>query len=146
MTDDELAFVLAHEVAHIEKEHGKKYENLVDAELAVLKATMRTADRELKEKGAGFIKRAAAQIIGGAVGGAGVVVTSRQVSQKHETEADERAIEIVRGAGYNEKASITAYENLHGGHVPEIGVVQSVVSTHPAPRKRHQHLKNKCKD
>ena len=146
MTDDELAFIVAHEVAHIEKEHGKKHQGLVDAELAALKAGLQTADRELQEKGAGLIKRTAAQIVGGAVGGAGVVLAARQVSQKHETEADERAIEIVKEAGYNESASVTAYQKLHGGSVPEIGIVQSVISTHPAPRKRHQHLKNKCKD
>lgn len=135
MTEDELAFVVAHEVAHIEKEHGKKHEALVNAELTALKVGLRTADRELTERGAGFVRRAASHIIGGAVGGAGVVVTSRQLSQKHETEADERAIEIAKEAGYNEEASVTAYEKLHGGHVPEIGVVQSVISTHPAPRK-----------
>jgi hypothetical protein len=146
MSEDELAFVVAHEVAHIEKEHSKKHQALLDAEITALKTGMLTVDQELKEKGAGFIKRTATQIIGGVVGGAGVVVTSRQVSQRHETEADERAIEIVKEAGFDEKASVTAYEKLHSGYVPEVGFVQSVISTHPAPRKRHQHLKNKCKD
>jgi len=145
MTDDELAFVIGHEYAHIEQEHRAKKVASADAKLDALRQGLSEMDNHLREKGSGKIKRAAAQLVGGALGGAGVALSARLESQHYETKADERGIEVAAAAGYDPEASVTAHKKLHGGRILEIGLVQSITSSHPAPRARHEHLNQKSK-
>jgi predicted Zn-dependent protease len=146
MTDDELAFIIGHEYAHIEQEHLAKQRVSAAAKHTAIVHGLSQMDDHLKAKGSGKIKRVAVQVFCGVAGGASLAVTSQLESQHYETKADDRAWEIVEAAGYNPEASVRAFEKSYGGHIPEIGILQSVVSSHPAPRSRHQHLKNKVKN
>lgn len=146
MTDDELAFVIGHEYAHIEQKHIEKQVASREAKRAALRQGLSKMDTQMKEKGSGRLKRAAAHVVASALGEAGVAVTGRLESQHYETKADERALEVVEAAGYDPDASVTAYEKLHGGRVPEVGIIQAVTSTHPNPKSRHKHLKEKSKN
>lgn len=145
MTDDELAFIIGHEYAHVEQEHIAKQVASRAAKRVALRQSLSELDDHLKQKGSGKIKRAATHLLCGALGEAGVALTGQMESQHYETKADERAIELATAAGYNPEASVTAYEKLHGGRVPEVGFVQSITSSHPAPRTRHEHLNRKSK-
>ena len=145
MTDDELAFIIGHEYAHIEQEHIAKHTASDAAKRGAFKQTMNQLDERQKRQGSSKLKRVATQVVGGVLGGASLAVTSQLESQHYETKADERALEVVEAAGYNPEASVTAYEKLHGGRVPDIGVLQSIVSTHPPPKSRHKHLREKSR-
>jgi Zn-dependent protease with chaperone function len=145
MTDDELAFIIGHEYAHIEQEHISKQNAANAAKREAFVQAMNELDERQKRRGSGKFKRVATQVVGGVLGGASLAVTSQLESQNYETKADERALEVVEAAGYNPEASVTAYEKLHGGRVPDIGVLHSIVSTHPPPKSRHNHLREKSR-
>jgi predicted Zn-dependent protease len=140
-----LAFVIAHEYAHIEQKHSLKKTAANAAQREAVIQALSQMDERLKQKGSGKIKRGAAQVVCGLLGGAGLAVTSQLESQHYETKADERGIEVAEVAGYKPEASVTAHQKLHGGRVPEIGLIQSIASSHPAPRTRHEYLSEKSK-
>jgi putative metalloprotease len=146
MTDDELAFIIGHEVGHRDGYHAEKKLASRVAKRAALRHELGKLDDHLQQKGSGKIKRAAAHVICRALGEAGVALSGQLESQHYETKADERGMEIAEAAGYDPEASVTAYEKLHGGRVPEVGLIQGITSSHPAPRIRHQQLAEKSKN
>ena len=144
LNDDELAYIIGHEYAHIEKKHGEKKQASLDAKLTALKVGLKAKNRQQKESGAGFIKRATTQIVGGVLGGAAVVAITQAESRHLESEADERGLEIAEEAGYDPAAGASAYQKLHNGYVPDTGIVEDIISTHPAPRSRHKNLRDQA--
>ncbi|MGE5294821.1 MAG: M48 family metalloprotease [Solirubrobacterales bacterium] len=105
--EDELAAVLAHEIAHVEKKHG----------LTAIKSARLTS--ALTILGAEGAKQLAgddlAQVVGDFEGSVGDVVKTLTVSgysQKQERSADDGAVEILRRAGYPGTALITMLQRM----------------------------------
>jgi predicted Zn-dependent protease len=125
ITDDELAAVMGHEIAHALREHVREQQSRQQV-LGVL--------------GAGAV-------IGGALLGVNIDPTlaknGLQVafglpnSRQAEVEADDIGLELAARAGYNPKAAITLWQkmgSLGGGRPP------AFLSTHPSPESRATDL------
>jgi len=123
-TDDELAAVMGHEIAHALREHGRERASQAQAQGLLI----------------GVI---------GAV--AGVPASGQDLSRlvlqyafnlpnsrEHETEADRIGVELAARAGYDPRGAISLWEKmgkLGGGQPPEF------LSTHPANTTRIADLK-----
>jgi len=105
-TEDELAAVLAHEMAHVEIDHSGY-------------------DFKARESAKAFdeINRDPNRPAGAAIGQAQLIhslETMRGFSVEVESEADARAVEILRDAGYNPYALLRVIERLTGEPAEEI--------------------------
>lgn len=121
-SDDELAAVMGHEIAHALREHGRER-----ASQAALQSVLLG--------------------IGGALLGAGEsamdfsqtildVTFNLPNSRTHETEADRIGVELSARAGFDPRAATTLWEKMGklGGRTPQF------LSTHPSPETRQKDL------
>ena len=95
-SDDELAGVIAHEIAHIAARHAvKRYESALGLQVVQLAAA------------------AAGQ--GRAAGGLGVAAQAAQLAyaRQDELEADRLAVKYLKAGGFDPKAILTFLEKLH---------------------------------
>lgn len=126
MTDDEIRYVIGHEIGHVKAGHTK----------ARIQTAMRTS-----------ALRQAASATGGSVG---VLAESQlgdlfekviraQHSQGNENEADDYAMAFMKRRQYAPQAAVTALEKM--AKLSE-GSSASWLSTHPAPSARAQRMKS----
>ncbi len=124
LDEEELAFVLAHEVGHVvSRHHIKRLQAAMGYNLLTLASVGASADPEFT-KGLSF---ALAQII---------VAHSR----KDEFNADELAVKYTKRAGYDPKAGIELLEKLYQEHKDKIRPL-SYFRTHPFTAQRIRHIK-----
>jgi predicted Zn-dependent protease len=118
-TDDEIAAVMGHEIAHALREHGR--------------------ERASQAMAQGIALSILGVVAGVSRGGMDLtqlvlnVTLNLPNSREHETEADRIGVELAARAGYDPRAAIRVWEKmsqLGGGKSPEI------LSTHPAPTTR----------
>lgn len=128
-SDDELAIVIGHEIAHIMLEHGNQR---MSAEVLRASAGLALAysvrNREQQEQ----VLWMAAFGLGSQVG------ILLPYSRRHEYEADQYGLFYAARAGYDPRAAITFWEKmtaLAGG-----GTVPQFLSTHPNHGNRIQRL------
>jgi predicted Zn-dependent protease len=126
-TDDELAQVMGHEIAHALANHtAEKMSMAMASQLGVLALSVAVSDSKYK---------------GLALSGASLAaVTAIQLpnSRDAEREADEIGIKLAARAGYDPYAAVTLWQKMAkegGGSPPEF------LSTHPAPQSRQARLK-----
>lgn len=123
-SDDELAAVMGHEIAHALREHGRE------------RVSQQVATSAIIGVGAAILGVGQA---GADLGSAVANVTfTLPNSREHEREADRIGVELAARAGYDPRAAITLWEKMAragGGAPPEI------LSTHPAPASRIEDLK-----
>ncbi|HEU4644572.1 MAG TPA: M48 family metallopeptidase [Burkholderiales bacterium] len=123
-TDDELAAVMGHEIAHALREHGR--------------------ERVSQAQGQGLVIGVLGAIAG--VSRTGMDLTALMVdltlnkpnSREHEVEADRVGVELAARAGYDPRGAVSLWEKmakLGGGQPPEF------LSTHPSPSNRIADLK-----
>ncbi len=125
ITDDELAAVMGHEIAHALREHVR--------------------EQISQQQGLGLLGVGA--VIGGALLGINIdpktaqnglqVLVGLPHSRRAEVEADDIGLELSARAGYNPKAAITLWQKmgaLGGGKQP------TFLSTHPSPESRAADL------
>ena len=130
-TEEELAVVLGHEIAHAVAKHSNErmsQEILAQYGMAVL-------SNVLSEKSAAV--RQTATTVFGLGAQVGVMLP---YSRKHEYEADYMGIVFMELAGFDSKAAVDFWEkmsSLSGGSTPEF------LSTHPSDAKRVANLQNK---
>ncbi|MDR2507005.1 MAG: M48 family metallopeptidase [Candidatus Accumulibacter sp.] len=124
MTDDELAAVMGHEMAHALREHGR--------------------EKASKAAGVGLVSKIGGQVLSARTGIAtattqkafetiGDLAFMRPNSREMEQESDRIGIELAARAGYNPKAAIALWEKMSkasGGSGPEW------LSTHPSHSSR----------
>ena len=124
-TDDELAAVMGHEIAHALREHGR--------------------ERASQAAGQGLVLGIGGALLGLGEGGTQLasVITDLTFnlpnSREHEVEADRIGVELAARAGYDPRAAVTLWQKMGqagGGAPPQF------LSTHPSPQNRARDLTN----
>lgn len=114
LSDDEVAMVMGHEMAHALREHARA--------------------RMAKSAGTGAALSIGAQLLGlGQVGDlaarAGTQLITLKFSRSDETEADLVGLELAARAGYDPKASVSLWQKMAAASKNQGGL--SFLSTHP---------------
>jgi predicted Zn-dependent protease len=127
-TDDELAQVMAHEIAHALANHAAERMSVVLAtQIGIMGIALATADSDY----------------GGAAVSGSVLAAALAVqlpnSRASETEADLMGIELAARAGYNPYAAPSLWQKME--QVDSSRPVE-FLSTHPAPSNRQATLSN----
>lgn len=123
-SDDELAVVMGHEVAHAVAKHSNE----------------RMSQQVLTQYGAAILstavsnKSAAIQNVANTVYGLGSEVgVTLPFSRKHETEADYMGLVLMTMAGYNPNAAVVFWQKMAAGNT---GATPEFLSTHPSDSHR----------
>jgi predicted Zn-dependent protease len=127
LTDDEIAAVMGHEIAHALREHGR--------------------DRQVKTTGAGV----ATSVIGAAISAytgydvRGLANTAGQLyvlkfSRDEEREADLVGLDISARAGYDPRAGIALWNKMAA--LNQNGAPIEILSTHPGGEHRIQQIQD----
>ena len=123
LTDDELAAVMGHEIAHALREHGR--------------------ERVSQQMATGVAVGIASAALGlGGTGGqladmVAQVTFTLPNSRLHEQEADRIGVELAARAGYDPRGAVTVWQKMAqagGGGTPQF------LSTHPSPENRIKDL------
>jgi predicted Zn-dependent protease len=126
LTDDEIAVVMGHEIAHALREHSR--EQVSQAMAAQTAIGVGAAVFGLGEASAGM-----------ANAGYEALIASR-FSRNDETEADRIGLELSARAGYDPRAGVTLWQKMmsasQGGRPPEF------LSSHPAESSRVQQIQS----
>jgi len=122
-TDDELAAVMGHEIAHALREHGRERASQAAAQsiaLSIGGALLGLGDNSVQ----------LAQIITD-------VTFNLPNSREDEVEADRIGVELAARAGYDPHAAVTLWQKMGqvGGSAPP-----QFLSTHPSPQNRQKDL------
>ena len=124
LSDDEIAAIMGHEIAHAIREHGRERASQAMAQSAVTNIAMAAAG------GYGSAVSAANQVAQYVL----VLPNSRQ----NESEADAIGLELAARAGYNPQAAISVWQKMikatDGKKTPEF------LSTHPSGETRIEQL------
>ena len=123
LTDDELAIVIGHEIAHALREHGRE---------RVAKSTLTNAGARLLGAGLSAWLGVDANLTGAAAN-AGASLVVLKFSRSDETEADLVGLDIVARAGFDPRAGIALWRKM--GMVNKSSPPQWL-STHPAGTAR----------
>lgn len=122
LTDDELAAVMGHEIAHALREHVREQVSMqYAAQLPGILLAITTGSRALAQ-------------LGDMVSD---VTLRLPHSRQAEVEADQMGVELAARAGFDPRAAISLWQKMQrngGGRPPEF------LSTHPAPESREQDL------
>jgi predicted Zn-dependent protease len=128
-TDEEIAQVMGHEIAHALADHTRERMSIaMTSAVATTAAAIAIGSRD-SGPGAG-LALTGAQL-------AAVVAITLPNSRTGESEADQIGIELAARAGYDPKAAVTLWEKMAkvgGGGPPEF------LSTHPSPQNRAARL------
>ncbi len=131
-SDDELAAVMGHEVAHVSSRHGA--ERTSQNYLAAGGAALTEIGMQIKDVDPN--KRAA--ILG--LYGVGVNVAGLlPYSRLHESEADEIGLRFAAGAGYDPRAAVTFWKKMAAKSAGQSKPPQ-FLSTHPSDDTRIRRL------
>jgi putative metalloprotease len=125
LNDDELAFVLAHEVGHIVSRHAiKALQAAIAANVLTLAGAFAPGGSGEFAQGLSF---ALAQIMVG-------------YSREDEFNADEQAVKYTKICGYDSKAGINVMEKLYKEEKKTINPI-SFFRTHPYTAQRIRHIR-----
>lgn len=128
MTDDEIRYVIGHEIGHVHSGHTKKR---MQTALSVSAAQTAAAS-----SGNAQVATLASSELGDLI----AKVVKAQHSQSNENEADDYAMEFMSRRNYQRRAAVTALEKLDklsGGRD------SNWLSTHPAPKERAARMSSK---
>lgn len=129
-SDDEIAVVMGHEIAHVTSRHGAERvsQNYAIAGVGMLAAVGMEA---------GNVDPTKRNLALAAYGMGTQVGLALPYSRMHETEADSIGLRFAAGAGYDPRAGATFWKKMAkqgGGKPPEF------LSTHPSDEKRIENL------
>lgn len=123
MDDDELRFVLGHEIGHVAQGHSKK---------AMQVAYTTSAARQGVAVQGGVAGTIAASKLGGLV----EKVVNAQFSQSEERGADDYGLQFMKKHGYRAERAVSALNKL-----ADLGGNSSFLSSHPAPDRRAERIR-----
>lgn len=121
MDDDELRFVLGHEIGHVALKHSLSQMRMAYTASAARKA-------------AGAVSPGVAAITDSRLGAIGEQFLNAQYSQKQELEADEEGMKFLKANGYNPQAALSSMSKLGSGG-------GGFFSTHPSSGRRMSKLR-----
>lgn len=125
-SDDELAAVISHELAHAERRHALKNFRASTAAVAVLNAAVKNKkDRQTWGNLIGYL-------------------TLMQFSRQQEDEADDLGQFKMAAAGFNPAAQVSLWEKFLKKHGDTKGLAQ-YLSTHPPSSQRIENARNNLK-
>lgn len=128
MTDDELLFVIGHEIGHVRMGHSRKRFQLAYASSAISEV--------VKQQG-GQIGEIASSKLGNFL----ETVVSAQFSQANEKDADDYGLKIVRRRKADLNAAVSALEKLAKLSSTKPGMLEQMTSSHPDAGARAERLK-----
>ncbi len=130
-SEDELAAVLAHEIAHVQRRH---HYTVVRNQRLMQRASDELARRQQK---AGGDARTGALV--GTVAARAALVVARGLDSGAEHQADRDAMVLAARAGYDSSALLTVLERIEAA--PAQGADTSLLTaTHPSPAARREAL------
>ncbi|MDR0239903.1 MAG: M48 family metalloprotease [Deltaproteobacteria bacterium] len=130
--EDELAAVLAHEIAHVQLRHGVgsiKQARKTEALMTLGSIAASTAPSPVSLSSLN-------SLFGGAISDMVQTMAVNGYSRGAELEADQAALAILRGAGYSEAALASMLRNMSARLTPGAGFGK----THPSPADRLKAL------
>jgi metalloprotease len=127
-SDDEIRYVIGHEIGHVKSGHSKKR----------MQAALRAS---ALQKGAGAAGGTVGRIASGELGDLFKKVIVAQHSQKNENEADDYAMNFMKTKGYQPVAAATALEKLAAMDGDKKNPLQ-FLSTHPSPGARAKRMRS----
>ncbi len=129
ITDDELAAVMGHEIAHALREHGR--ERASQQAATGVGASLTGVLAEIFLPGSGQLATAGA-------GAAGQLAYNLPYSRLQETEADRMGVELAARAGYDPRAAIGLWQKM--AKLSSSGAPPQLLSTHPSHETRIKDL------
>lgn len=124
LSDEEIAVVMGHEIAHALREHSREQVSQATAAQTAIGVGTR-----LLGLGDG-----ATQITGAAY----EALVATRFSRAHETEADRIGLELMARAGYNPQAGVTLWQKM--GSAGSGAGTPDFLSTHPSDSSRVQQI------
>ena len=124
MNDDELKFVIGHEIGHVVKQHVQKKIRLAYAASAV-------------RKGAASQRGVIGDLARSALGEFVQLLLNAQFSQEEERQADDFGLTYLKKKQGNPSAAVSALEKL-----ATLGSSHSFLSSHPAPDIRAKRIRS----
>ncbi len=129
MSDDELRYVIAHEIGHVVLGHSKNALQVAYGTSAVRQAIAASGSST------------AAALSQSALGALGEKLVNAQFSQKQENEADDFALQFLQRNQYKTGGAVTALRKLESKY----GNNSTIFSSHPAPGARAARLEQKLR-
>lgn len=127
-SEDELASVIAHEIAHITQEHlSRRFEQFEQGNIASLASLLAAILVGSQNPSAGI-----ATFIGG---NSLAIQNQLRFSRIHEHEADSIGIQLLSKAGYNPSAMSRFFDQLHRQH-NHTNRPPEILLTHPVTERR----------
>jgi putative metalloprotease len=126
MTDDEIRYVIGHEIGHVQSGHTRK------------RMQVAMSSGALQQAAAGLGGKATA-LAGSELGELFVKVVRAQHSQANENEADDYAMQFLSRRRHDRRAAVSALEKLDGLSGGQGGV--QWLSTHPSPTERAARMR-----
>lgn len=135
--EEELASVIAHEIAHIQKQHSIsaiKTSRFKDLSLNVASLAINESDNdEVKQM---------MSVFGDSVDDVVSSLVLNGFSQEQEFEADSYALELLNNAGYNPHSIVNMLKTLEQNQANH---KRGFVKTHPEPKKRIKKIEKELK-
>jgi len=125
MSDQELLFVIGHEIGHVIEEHVRE-------KMAVALAT------SALRKGVASQENIVGDLAGSVLGAFIQKVVNARFSQEEEKQADDYALRFMQREGYDPHKAVSALEKL-----ATLGDGHSFLSSHPAPKARAERLQKR---
>jgi putative metalloprotease len=122
MNDQELLFVIGHEMGHVALDHSRKKVMMAYAASAV-------------KKGLAAQENHAGQLAGSVLGDFAEQLVNAQFSQHEERRADDFGAAFLENEGHDRAAAVSALSKL-----AELAKRHTFLSSHPEPEKRAQRL------
>ena len=129
LTDDEIATVMGHEMAHALKEHGKKKANMgqfTDVLAGVAHVALST---QIGSDGSAVV-----------VGLTKDWALDKPYSRSAETEADEVGLLLMAKSGYNPQAAPGLWDKMQKASKGSQSMLDKLSSTHPTDKDRQENL------
>jgi len=124
LTDDEIAVVIGHEIAHALREHSREQ---VSQAMAA-QAAIGIGAALLGVQGAGDVASMGYQALG-----------ATKFSRTHESEADRIGLELTARAGFDPRAGVTLWRKMLAA---EKGSSFELLSSHPSGQSRIQEIES----
>lgn len=133
-SEDEAAAVLAHEIAHVENNHGLS----AIQDTRVLTALGVLASEGTKALSGGLLAPVV-EAFEGSVGDIAFTLMQKGYSREQERQADEGAVVLLRRVGYDSGALVTMLQEMDKGMTRS---ASGFAKTHPDPKERIRSIRS----